>query len=198
MDTEWATTTTILQNLREYSNDDAWRRLVERFRPPIARFAERSGALPADADDVAQETLTAFAEAFRSGRYDPARGRLSQWLFGIAYKQVLRQRQSSARENAKRAVGGSSALMSHIPDEKSAEDVWNIEWERAVMQACMTRAQNEFEPETIRAFEAAVRDGRSAAEVADELGVPVKRIYNAKHRVLTRLRELRSELEDAV
>jgi RNA polymerase sigma factor (sigma-70 family) len=151
-----------------------------------------------DADDVAQEALAAFAEAYRSGQYDRERGRLSRWLFGIAYRHVLRHRQCLARKDARRSGDGADQLIELIPDEKSAEDVWNTEWERAVLHACMTRVRREFEPETIRAFEAGVRDDRPAAEVAEELGVSVKQVYNAKHRVLSRLRALRSEMEETV
>ena len=82
---DWITTSTILEGLKEFEGGDAWERLVERFRRPIVSFIRDLGLAESDAEDVAQETLIAFAEAYREGKYDPAKGRLSHWLFGIAW-----------------------------------------------------------------------------------------------------------------
>jgi DNA-directed RNA polymerase specialized sigma24 family protein len=53
----------------------------------------------------------------------------------------------------------------------------------------------EFELTTFRAFELAVQQGLDASDVAQQLNVPVKTVYNAKHRILKRIRELRSEFD---
>jgi DNA-directed RNA polymerase specialized sigma24 family protein len=42
---------------------------VERFRVPVARFAAKIGVSPSDVEDVTQETLLAFAQAFREGQF---------------------------------------------------------------------------------------------------------------------------------
>ena len=192
---DWLTTTTILEGLRDDDNG-AWRRFVERFRRPVVSFIRGAGLSSADAEDVAQETLIAFADAYRNGQYNRTQGRLSRWLFGIAYRQILRERQRGARQGAKMApqVGGTSFWAS-VPDEESAAESWEREWEQALLGECLEQAQREFQSETFRAFELAVRDNRPASEAARELNVSVKSIYNAKHRVLKRIRELREELE---
>lgn len=194
---DWLTTSTILRDLRDYANEGAWTRFVERFRRPVVRFARQTGLDAAAAEDVAQEALLAFAAAFRAGKYDRDKGRLSRWLFGIAYNHVLRQRQKDAREGARLADVGGSAFWGEVPDERTAGRTWDEEWENALWCECLERVRPEFEPQSIRAFELVLRDGRSAAEAADELGIPVKAVYNAKHRVLKRLRQLRAELEDS-
>ena len=63
--TEWITTSTILHDLRDYENREAWGRFSDRFRRPIVRFARNAGLAANDAEDVAQEVLTAFAQAHR-------------------------------------------------------------------------------------------------------------------------------------
>jgi DNA-directed RNA polymerase specialized sigma24 family protein len=40
-----------------------------------------------------------------------------------------------------------------------------------------------------------VREDRPATEAAEVLGVPLKTVYNAKHRILKRIRELRDEYD---
>lgn len=189
---EWQTTTTILHRLRDYENREAWERLLERFRPPIIAFARRLGLSVADAEDAAQETLLAFAEGFRRGAYDPARGRLSRWLFGIAYRQALGQRRAAGRDGP----GADPSFWAELPDEASASGTWDEEWEQTVLSQCLDRVRCEVEPTTFRAFELVVLEERPPNVAADELGVPIKTVYNAKHRLLSRIRELRCEFEE--
>jgi RNA polymerase sigma-70 factor (ECF subfamily) len=194
---DWLTTSTILDGLRDHSNAAAWSRLSERFRAPIVRFARRMGLPEPDAEDVAQETLTEFATGFQKGRFDPQRGRLSRWLFGIAYRQALNERRSFARRMARSPrIAAESTLIAGIPDEEAASVSWDHEWEQALLTQCLEQVAAEVEPVTYQAFCLAVGQERPASEVAEQLGVPVKAVYNAKHRVLKRLRELREALEE--
>ncbi len=194
---DWVTTSTIVENLRDLSNQTAWQIFVDRFHRPLVRFVVGLGFSPEDAEDVGQESLAAFAEALRAGRYDRQRGRLRSWLFGIAYKQALRQRQKTARrerliergEAAERAVD-------EMPDEKSAVGMWNTLWERFVVAECLQQVRKEFKPASVRAFELVVREGYDAGEAAREVGTTTRAVYNAKHRILTRMRELRAQLEE--
>ncbi len=194
---EWVTTSTILHDLRDLSNQTAWRGFVDRFQEPVVRFVARMGFGEDDARDVAQESLAAFAESLRDGRYDREKGRLRSWLFGIAYRQALRRRQASARRDG-RLVRGEAAerALAELPDEKSAGDLWNTLWERFVVQECFRQIRREFRPANVRAFERIVRDGLDAAEAAAEVGTTTRAVYNAKHRILARMRELRAELEE--
>lgn len=194
---DWLTTSTLLRDLRDFRNAAAWDRFAARFREPIVRFARRVGASEANAEDVAQETLAAFAAAFRDGRYDPSKGRLNKWLFGIAYRQALRQRRREGGPEQPVSPGTSGALFwDNVPDENTATSIWQIEWEDFVLRECLARVRAEFEPSTIAAFERLARGQESAGEIAASMGAAVKTVYNAKHRVLRRVRELRSELED--
>jgi RNA polymerase sigma-70 factor (ECF subfamily) len=193
----WLTTASVLQNLRDFQNRDAWDTFAERFRQPVVSFARSLGLAAADAEDVAQETLIAFAEAYRRGQYDPAKGRLSRFLFGIAYRQALRGRRVSGGAGAAGKVNNPGTdFWSQVPDEQAASGIWDTEWEQALLERCLSQARQEFEPQTFRAFELVVRDERSPDEAAAELGLSVKSVYNAKHRILKRIRELRAEYDN--
>jgi RNA polymerase sigma-70 factor (ECF subfamily) len=152
-----------------------------------------------DAEDVAQETLIAFAEAFRQGRYDPSKGRLSRFLFGIAYRQSLRYRRAGAPgAGGGKLVHAETAFWSDVPDEDThASGIWDTHWEATVLEECLRQARGEFEQATFRAFEMVVREEQEPAAVAEALGVTIKSVYNAKHRVLKRVRELRDTYESA-
>ena len=94
---EWVTTTLLLDRLGD-GDDAAWAQLSESFRPPVTRFVRKLG-VPADAcDDVTQDALLTFLDAFRRGRYDRDKGRLGAWLFGIAAQAVRRHGRRAARD----------------------------------------------------------------------------------------------------
>lgn len=198
MQVEWLTTTTVLASLRDYHNRAAWDDFVSRFHLPIVRFARSLGLGDVDAQDVAQETLIAFAEAYRAGQYDRSKGRLSKWLFGIAYRQALGQRRRGARQAARQGGDPGTGFWATVPDEAAATHSWDREWEQALLEACLRQVRHEVEPVTLRAFELVIQHARSPAEAAAELGVSIKLVYNAKHRILKRIRELRAALDDSV
>lgn len=70
-------------------DEEAFVLLYRRKHPPIYRFALHMSGNPAVADDVTQEVFMALIRD--AGRFDPARGSLGGFLFGIA-RNHLRKR----------------------------------------------------------------------------------------------------------
>jgi len=70
-------------------DEDAFTALFRRWQGPIFRFGLRMSGAPAVAEDVTQEVFMALITG--AGRYDPGRGSLPSYLFGIARNQVLRR-----------------------------------------------------------------------------------------------------------
>jgi RNA polymerase sigma factor (sigma-70 family) len=194
MDPDWVTTSTILLRLRDFDDSLAWGLFVGRFRDPVVAFAQRMGLSAQEAEDASQETLVAFSRALREGRFDPARGRLSHWLFGFALRQAQRARMRAAQRGHVE-LGAEPEFWEGLGEYVSRTG-WDEDWERAMTEQCIARARRELSPRTYEAFELSVKSGLPADEVALQLGIPVKAVYNAKHRALRRLREIRAELED--
>ncbi|MCC7290724.1 MAG: sigma-70 family RNA polymerase sigma factor [Phycisphaerales bacterium] len=196
--TEWLTTSTLLRRLRSFDDAGAWKRLLERFRSPVLAFARKLGLSDVEADDAAQEAFLAFVKAFRDGAYDPCRGSLRKWLFGIAYRQIANYRRKMIAEQVKRDERGqSSRFWQMLPTEEEASVSWDAEWERAMLEESLLRVQSEFEDRTYRAFHLVVRAAQSPDQAAQALGMSRDAVYVAKHRVLKRLREIRKDLEEA-
>lgn len=192
---DWITTSTLLEGLRGF-DDAAWDHFSRRFRRPLAAFVRRSGVRPADVDDVVQETLVAFAETQRNGAYQRERGRLNRWLFGIAYRQSLRQlRRYGRTEVQMETQTGRTPPIERVPDEASATDLWNRIWEKHMTLECIERIREELPSRSFRVFQLAVLEDKSAADVARSTGLDVRAVYNLKHRTLKRIREVRVELE---
>ena len=193
---DWVTTSLLLEELRDFDNEVAWNKLVDCFRSPLLAFAKRMGLLNSDAEDLVQETLIAFASAYRGGKYDPEKGRLSDWIFGISYRQIQNARRTRARHDAPLARGSENSFpLDELPGREEATRTWNEEWAKSLLANCLRRVRTEVEPNTYRAFELMTFSKHKAAEVAGELGMTPNAVFLAKHRIVRRIRELQASFE---
>lgn len=193
---EWVTTSTMLQRLSDFDDRGAWERLSERFQRPIQAYARKRGLDPDQCEDVAQESLLAFAQAFRRGDYDRAKGRLSHWLFGIVWRRIdhVRRKSGNGGQSPVRSADTIEWLGFEAPASVSPE--WEEVWERTMLEDCVRQVRREFEPATVRAFEMLVLDQRSIEEAESELGLSRNALAIAKHRVSKRLRELIEQCDE--
>lgn len=189
------TGTTLLEGLR--AGDDAlWREYVGRYEPLIVRTLRRSGLGVDDAEELTQQALVAFAEAFRAGRYDRDRGRLRSWLFGIVRNQLRGWLRAVAERP--RALAGTAAgeLLAETPTEDPLESIWDEEWRRGVLRQVLRQVRSEVSEATWRSFELFALQGLSAAETAERLGTTASKVFRAKSRVLGRVRGLRQFMDE--
>ncbi|MDY7108719.1 MAG: sigma-70 family RNA polymerase sigma factor [Planctomycetota bacterium] len=194
---QWVTTSLILKQLLG-DEPDTWEVFVARFRQPVVAFARDQGLPTEEAEDAAQETLAAFLRAYREGRYDRDKGRLHSWLFGIAHRVVLNRRQKLARDRQRQPIAARTAFWEAVPADDDARRSWDDSWREAMFDQCLQQVRTELEPKTMLAFEAYALNGRPASDVARELEMSRNAVFLAKHRVLTRIRELRDQLETVV
>lgn len=193
----WQTTTILLERLRAF-DDRAWDDFSARFAEPIARFARKFGVDEATAQDIAQETLTAAATGVREGRFERGRGKLSSWLFGIAWRETMRRRRDDRfeRQAPAPAESGRTTFFSALPDERTARHAWDDDWHRFVLDRCISQARLEFTEQTFTLFEEVALRNVSPSLVAERHGVSRNSVFIAKHRVLKRLGELRVSIAD--
>jgi len=192
------TSTYLLEGLRKPDNRTVWREFTDRYRPMIMNYARRSfGLHPHDAEDAAQVVLEAFCRAYCRGDYNREKGRLRTWLFTIAHNQIVNLLRKRPRREVQ-AAGDTSRTdaFARISAEDRTEDIWEEEWRRNVLTACLEEARRQFDSRTIRAFDALTTQGLSARQVAEELGMTTNAVYLAKHRVLKRIREMVSPMEE--
>ena len=190
-----ATSTSLLVGLKDHPADQAWSQFCERYRPVLTAFARRLGLSEHDAEDAAQETLVAFLEAYRRGEYDRDKGRLRNWLLGIAKNKVRYLQRQKGRDLVIVAGDDQSGVMTKIADDQSISELWEAEWRRAVIKVCLAQVRSQVEASTMQAFELLTLSERPAEEVASQLGMTVNAILKAKRRVLARMREIYRALE---
>ena len=79
---------------------DAWARLHDAYAPRVWRTVARLLGCDAAVADVVQETFLAAAKSART--FDPARGPLWAWLWGVARTQSLLHLRKQARHTRER------------------------------------------------------------------------------------------------
>ena len=156
------------------------------------RYARRVGIKDADVDDVVQEILVAFSTAYRQGRYDPDRGRLRDWLFGIARLEIRNWR----RRTQAALQADSDAMEACLAgDDDRLQAAWDQEWRAAVLRHCLENVRTEVQPQTMEAFKLFAIQEWPAQRVAKRLHMTENAVFGAKRRVLRRLRELQAFIE---
>jgi RNA polymerase sigma-70 factor, ECF subfamily len=189
-----STNTALLVGLRDPANEFVWTEFCERYRPLLVAFGRRLGLQWTDAEDAAQEALCGFASAYRQNCYDREKGGLRTWLFRIAAHKIRDVQRRQYRERPQ-GTDSTTGIVEQMPDERTISDIWDAEWQGATLRESIRRLKSEVEPVTLQAFALAVLKEWPAAQVAARLGMTPNAVSKAKRRVLSRLREIRQQLE---
>ena len=193
---ESRTSATLLARLRQVPSDQAaWVQFTERYGRKIYAWCRRWNLQGADAEDLTQDVLLKLAEKMQTFVYDPAKS-FRAWL-----KTVARHAWSDSWSGRKAAVaaGGSQAveLLQTVEAREDLVRQLDAEFDREVLEEAVARVRVRVTPKTWRVFELTAHEGKSGAEVAEELGMTVAAVFVAKGRVQRLLREEVRRLEAA-
>ena len=189
----WSKTrTSLLERLYDGSDSIVWSEFFERYRPYIYSVARQRGCPACDADEIVQEVMLAIFEHKAVFRHDPERGRFRDWLGGVARKKAAAWRRAPARRTS--SLGGSTGAESEAAAETDA--AWEAAFEQAMLAYLLELVRREISPKIYQAFEAVALGECSGAEVARLTGLTRNAVYQARKKVLRRLRELGARLEE--
>jgi RNA polymerase sigma factor (sigma-70 family) len=179
----------LLVRLRDRQDGLAWRQFVELYGPFLYGYARRQGLQDADAADLSQEVLTAVAGAVGRLEYNPDKGSFRNWLFTI-----VRRRLSDWKEHQLKVTRGSGdsdvkQFLEQRPHPADSNLGWDAEWERSLFTCACERVRGEVNEATWLAFWRTAVEGQPGKRVAAELGLTMSAVYNARSRVLARLKE---------
>jgi RNA polymerase sigma-70 factor (ECF subfamily) len=184
------TSLSLLERVR--ANDaEAWRRLVHVYSPLVYHWGKKAGLTGEDAADLLQEVFGAVAAGL--GGFRRPGGSFRGWLWGITRNKLAdHYRRRAGRPEA---AGGSDAhaRLREVPEQEPADD--DVAGDQVVRRA-LELLRGDFEDHTWQAFWRTTVEEQDAARVAADLGMTVNGVYQAKSRVLRRLREELRELVD--
>lgn len=179
------TSLSMLERVRA-SDGEAWRRLVHLYSPLIYSWCRNSELGNEDAADVLQEVWSAVAAHVNRFHRTTDAGTFRGWLWTITRNKLRDYYRANAGKAA--GVGGSSAQqqLATIPEDEPPTPAGDND---NLMHRALEMIRGDFEPQTWRAFWRTAVDGWIAADAGAELKLSVDAVYQAKSRVLRRLRE---------
>jgi RNA polymerase sigma-70 factor (ECF subfamily) len=162
----------------------AFTALYSHFGPRVEAYLRRLGALPAQAEDLAQDVMMAVWQ--RAVQFDDERAPVAAWIFAIARNRMIDVQRRSGRE---KIVLDQTALAVATEDE-AEEALYLSELERHLRAAIATlpREQNEL-------LRQGYYEDKSQSALADEHRLPLGTIKSRQRLALAKLRRLLVELQ---
>ncbi len=182
-----ATRKTLLLGIRDPGNTEAWQTFVELYTPLIYHLCTRRDLQEADCRDVLQNVFLSVHRQIQEFEYDPLRGLFRNWLITLVLRQISRY-QLRTDQGTKGIGGGSGDLLANWI-EQDEEQSWDEGFQQRVLELAMERIRGEFSPEVFEAFQAVWYYERKPSEVAQEMNQSPAWVYQAKFRVLKRLKQ---------
>lgn len=165
--------------VRDQRDKAAFGRLFDHYAPRLKGMLVRSGASPAQAEDVVQDVmLTLWRKAHL---FDPERAQVSAWVYRIA-----RNRNVDLARKSARAVP--EELAPEQADDTDTAQAIALEQEAAQLRAALSR----LKPDQKAMIEKAYLGELTHSEITEETGLPLGTV---KSRIRLGLEKLRHELK---
>ncbi|HEV3004946.1 MAG TPA: sigma-70 family RNA polymerase sigma factor [Pirellulales bacterium] len=195
---ESRTSTTLLRDLNDFANQEAWRTFLIKYQPRIEAWCRGMGLK--NVDDVTGEVLLRITQRIRSFVYDP-RQSFRAYLHTIVANAVRdsfrKQRQpgagatgGSVLKNALDQIEGHDGVAEWIDELES-----DLEPAQQLAQRAVAIVQRQVAPNHWQAFWLTAIEKQKGAEVAAKLEMTVAAVHQAKCRVLKKLKETVTELQ---
>jgi RNA polymerase sigma-70 factor (ECF subfamily) len=180
----YTTSICLLDQLRQQAEADVWGRFVELYTPLLHYWAcQLPGMREEDALDLVQDLFLLLVQKLPEFEYQPGRS-FRGWL-----RTLLLHRWCDTCRNEPVPAHLNEIEMERLLLPDHAEVISADEYRQYLVGRALQLMKSDFEPATWQACWDVVCLGRSAAEVAAELGLSVGAVYVAKSRILRRLRQ---------
>jgi len=189
------TRASLLLQLQEGEDNDAWQQFVAVYRPIIYRLARRRGLQDADAQDLAQQVLVSIAGSIERWRKDDESVRFRHWLRRVAKNAICNALTRRPRDCAAGGTSIQSFLEERVEDSDEFAREIELEHRRELFFRAAAIVKTDVATDTWQVFELAVIDGVPIEQAASRVNKSVGAAYAARGRVMNRLRRLVDEME---
>lgn len=185
------TRSSLLRRVRDLDDATGWNEFDQLYRPMLVSYARQRGLRPEEADEIAQECMSALVPRIKTiTEKDSFRG----WLRGMVANKVS----DYLKQRGKHRRAGTDLLSQTPAADQSPEELWQRQWNETHLRYCIERLRVEYAPHTLQAFAMYVLQDRPVQEIKRQLGMTANQIYVAKARVLARIRERFGEMIESL
>jgi RNA polymerase sigma-70 factor (ECF subfamily) len=179
--------------LRDRSDELSWPEFHERYGQLLYRYARARGAKHEEAEDIVQEVELGLFKAIEGFEYDTRKGRFRNYLRSAVIHTMGRR----ARRDARQPVALNPEKFDYVnaAQEASIDTRWEREWQLHRLRWALRSIASGFNRSTLEAFETHVLGGESVDETAEKLGISKASVYQARSRVLKRLKQRLAEAD---
>jgi RNA polymerase sigma-70 factor (ECF subfamily) len=186
----------LIAQIQDPTNRDAWDQFTQLYRPIVYRLARSRGLQDDDAEDLTQQVLLSVARAIPDWQRQP-NTRFRHWLSRIARNAILNALMRSRRDTA---TGGSDFLktLNSLPrGTNELETQIEHEYQRQLYRRAAEIVRESVNEATWLAFVHTVVDGEATEAVAIRLGKTIGNVHAARSRLMRRLQTVVRELMEA-
>jgi len=176
------TPASLLEQVRDPTDQAAWKRFVQIYTPLLYHWAHRIRLQDQDAADLVQDVFTVLVQKLPEFKYDRQKS-FRAWLKTI----LLNKWRAQQRHRALLTMETNGSAFA-LAEEEDPDGLSETEYRQQLVHRALQLIRGEFQPASWQAFWESVIVGRPAPQVASEVGITVNAVYIAKCRVLRRLR----------
>ena len=157
-------------------DEEAFAEIYRRYQAPLYRFALRMTGSPWAAEEVVQDIFMTLVREPK--KYDPQRGALGAFLYGIARNRVMKRLERAPRELPLENTDGTCRTNSFATDPMTPAHWAELRERREQVRSAVLELPIEFR----EAIVLCELEEMSYEEAAHALGCPVGTIRSRLHR----------------
>ena len=192
MDTSWDTRETLLKRAGNPEDEISWKEFVSFYEKYIYQLIRRMNFSHHDTEEVVQDVFVKVWRKLADFSYDRSKGRFRGWLCVTTKNSALDFLRKAKCRGQSRELYESDMVELSVPD---VEVIAEREWKLYLSNQAWNNIRSDYTQKTIDMF-MRVTHGEPVAEVAKDLEVTENTIYNAKCRIVKRLQQEISKLEE--
>ena len=188
----WETRESLLQRVKNQSDEQSWEDFVYYYRPFIYNVVRGMNIPHHDAEEIVQVVLVKSWNKLPDFEYDRGKGRFRGWLCqvtGNAVRDFIRKRRvQNERISSEHSVDNIYNQFTELPE---IEKIVEAEWKNYISKRAWDNISPKFSDHVAKAFLMSVKSVPTK-EIAKELGIAESSVYVYKCRVQ---KELRAEIK---
>ena len=185
---------TLLERVKNRSDEDSWSDFVEIYRPYIFSIIRRMNLNHQDCEDLSQSILVVLWEKIPQFKANFRTGAFRRWLTTLVKNRVVNYLVKHNNRSEKMADNAEDIAkqINSMPDDQLYK-MFEEEWEDYVAMKAWEALEDEFSEKFKTVFQMCMKN-ISAEEIAEKVGIAVPSVYVYRKTVTDSLKKKIKEL----